>query len=97
MNNRNSQVVQLMTKTPHSEEEVFLEICRMLEPFNNSENKIGRETDILRDLNIDSLSVMNFIMKIEDEFDISIPLNVLPDIRTVNDLVAMVDQAKADA
>lgn len=69
----------------------------MLEPFNNSENKIGRETDILRDLNIDSLSVMNFIMKIEDEFDISIPLNVLPDIRTVNDLVAMVDQAKADA
>ena len=86
-----------MTKTLQSEEEVFLEICRMLEPFNNSENKIGRETDILRDLNIDSLSVMNFIMKIEDEFDISIPLNVLPDIRTVNDLVAMVDQAKADA
>ena len=97
MSHDNHQVGQLTAKTIQPEEEVFQEICRMLEPFNNTEKQIERETDILRDLEIDSLSVMNFIMKLEDEFDISIPLNVLPDMRTVRDLVVMVDRAKVDA
>lgn len=97
MSHPNHQVVQLMAKTIQSEEEIFQEIRRMLEPFNNTKKQIERETDILRDLDIDSLSVMNFIMKLEDEFDISIPLNVLPDMRTVRDLVGMVDRAKEEA
>lgn len=97
MSDPNHQVVQFMAKTIQTEEDVFQEICKMLEPFNNTEKQIDKETDILRDLDIDSLAVMNFIMKLEDEFDISIPLNMLPDMRTVRDLVVMVDRAKEEA
>ena len=40
------------------------------------------ETDISADLNIDSVSVMDFVMEVEDHFDIDIPLNVLSETRT---------------
>ncbi|MEZ5503514.1 MAG: acyl carrier protein [Halioglobus sp.] len=34
--------------------------------------------------------VMEFIEKIEDHFDISIPLNILPDVNTIGDLASKV-------
>ena len=50
-------------------------------------NKTGQElsetTDLVADLGLSSLEVMEFIEMIEDEFDITIPLNILPDINTV--------------
>lgn len=43
-----------------------------------------------------SLQVMDLVLEIEEEFDISFPLNRLPDIRTIKDLareiVAVLDQ-----
>ena len=33
---------------------------------------------------------MEFIEKIEDHFDISIPLNILPDVNTIGDLAKKV-------
>ncbi|MEM7222907.1 MAG: acyl carrier protein [Pseudomonadota bacterium] len=84
-----------MTADP--EEEVFWEVRGMLQAYNKSNKPIESGTDILEDLEVDSLSVMNFIMKLEDHFDISIPLNVLSDIRTVGDLAATITQLKKDA
>ena len=43
-------------------------------------------TVITDDLGLDSLSVMNFVMEIEDEMDVSVPLDRLANIRTVDDL-----------
>ena len=40
----------------------------------------------MTELGLTSLQVMNMIEQIEDHFDISIPLNILPDISTVRDL-----------
>jgi acyl carrier protein len=39
------------------------------------------------DLNFDSLKVMKLVEQVEDEYDISIPLNILPDVQTVKDFV----------
>jgi acyl carrier protein len=44
------------------------------------------ETVIVDDLALDSLAVMDFVMEIEDKLDVSVPLDRLADIRTVNDL-----------
>ena len=41
---------------------------------------------LVTELGLTSLQVMSMIEQIEDHFDISIPLNILPDIRTVRDL-----------
>ena len=43
-------------------------------------------TVIVEDLGLDSLAVMNFVMQIEDQLDVSLPLDRLADVRTVDDL-----------
>jgi acyl carrier protein len=48
---------------------------------------IDEKTDIVEDLGMDSLGVMNFVMAIEDFYDISIPLDRIAQIQTVGDLI----------
>ncbi len=69
-----------------TDDEIFATLCRLIEPFNTEDVKLEKNTDIAADLNIDSVSVMDFVMEVEDEFDIDIPLNVLGDTRTLSDL-----------
>jgi acyl carrier protein len=66
-------------------------ICKLLEPFNTNGAVLTPETDISTDLNIDSVTVMDFVMEVEDHFDIEMPLNVLAEIRTVAELAKAVD------
>ena len=56
---------------------------------------ITDETDIVEDLGLDSLGVMNFVMGIEDFYDISIPLDRIAQIQTVGDLIAAVQALRA--
>lgn len=72
-------------------ENTFAALCKLLEPFNPKGVALAPETDISTDLNIDSVSVMDFVMEVEDHFDIDIPLNVLSETRTMSDLVKVVE------
>ncbi len=47
---------------------------------------LSETTRLVADIGLSSLEVMEFVEKIEDHFDISIPLNILPDINTLGDL-----------
>jgi acyl carrier protein len=76
-----------MTET----EDTFQALCRLLQPFNSKGIALRPDTDISTDLNIDSVSVMDFVMEVEDHFDIDIPLNVLSETRTMSDLVKVVE------
>jgi acyl carrier protein len=67
------------------------QICKLLETFNTNGTVLSAKTDISSDLNIDSVTVMDFVMEVEDHFDIEIPLNVLSETRTVEDLAKVVD------
>ena len=49
---------------------------------------LSADSELVGDIGLTSLEVMEFIEKIEDHFDISIPLNILPDINTVGDLAS---------
>lgn len=71
-------------------DEIFTELCTLLQPFNTDGVVLKPETDISADLNIDSVSVMDFVMEVEDKYDIDIPLNVLSETRTMNDLIKVV-------
>jgi acyl carrier protein len=66
-------------------------ICKLLEPFNSAGATLSPATDISTDLNIDSVTVMDFVMEVEDHFDIEVPLNVLAETRTIADLAKVVD------
>lgn len=58
---------------------------------------ITGSSKIVEDLAFDSLAVMNFVMEIEDELDVSVPLDRLAEIRTVDDLASCVVSLKQGA
>ena len=70
---------------------IIADIMKLLAPFNTAGIAVTPETDISSDLNIDSVTVMDFVMEVEDHFDIEIPLNVLSETRTVADLAKVVE------
>lgn len=72
------------------DKEIYEAITELLGPFNAESIELKPETDISGDLNIDSVSVMDFVMEVEDKFDIDIPLNVLSDTRTIAELIEVV-------
>jgi acyl carrier protein len=67
-------------------DDVRADICRRLDPFRTDTRAITGATVITKDLNIDSLAVMDMVMELEDTYDISIPLNVVAEIHTVDEL-----------
>ncbi len=73
-----------------SDKEIFEKLSGLLQKFNTKKIELTETTDISTDLNIDSVAVMDFIMEVEDAYDIDIPLNVLSDTRTMKDLVKVV-------
>jgi acyl carrier protein len=61
-----------------------------LESQNKKQLALSEDTALVADIGLSSLEVMEFIEKIEDHFDISIPLNILPDVNTIGDLAKKV-------
>ena len=52
--------------------------------------QVRPELDLINDLNLDSLKIMELLEKLEDTYDISIPINILADVRSVGDLTRAV-------
>ena len=75
--------------------EVMGEICHHLAPFQIGEKPITGATVITKDLAIDSLAVMDMVMEIEDRFDVSIPMNLVAEIYTVDELADAVLKLRA--
>jgi acyl carrier protein len=53
--------------------------------------RIDLESSVVEDTGLDSVSVMDFVMELEDEFDVTIPLDRIAEVRTVGDLAIAVD------
>ncbi len=70
--------------------EIFDQICELMAPFNQKSIDIKTDTTFATDLELDSLSVMDMLAAIEDHFDITVPLNILPDLETVGQVAEAV-------
>jgi acyl carrier protein len=53
------------------------------------------ESTIMGDLGLDSLAVMNFVMWLEEAFDISVPMDRLVEVETVADLARVLQSLGA--
>ncbi len=69
-----------------SQQEILVQVYQVLKPHANEGQSLTDETELMGDLNLDSVQVLELLMDIEDHLDISIPLNTLPDIHTIKDL-----------
>src|SRR3546814_15230141 len=66
--------------------QIFARIVELIEPFNEKGVTLGEDISFARDLELDSLKVMDLVASIEDEWDITLPLNMLPELETVGQL-----------
>ena len=67
--------------------ELDTSIRSLIEPFNKKEVELSDDTTFAGDLEFDSLTVMDFVAAIEDEFDIIISMNQQAEIETYGQLI----------
>lgn len=72
----------------------FASVKTLIEPFNEKGVTLEESTTFAGDLEWDSLTVMDFVASIEDEFDIVITMNQQAEIETVGQLVDAVEELK---
>ena len=77
--------------------ETFAKVEELIAPFNKKGTALSETTRFAQDLEWDSLTVMDFVAAIEDEFDIIITMNMQAEIETVGQLVDAVETLKAKA
>ena len=71
---------------------ILKKIYELIDPLVEDGTGIKEETDFVVDLGFDSLKVMKLVEQVEDHYDISIPLNILPDVRTIRDFVVQLEK-----
>ena len=54
--------------------------------------EIKNDSNIAEELGADSLDLVEILMSLEDEFGISIPDEAIPQIKTINDVVAFIEK-----
>ena len=62
-------------------------VLELVEPFNKKGIAVSESTRFAQDLEWDSLTVLDFVANIEDEFDVIISMNMQAEIETVGQLV----------
>ena len=87
-----------MTAAPGAEPspDTLTALFDILKTFNKTGAVLTPGTRFSEDLNFDSLVVMEFIAVVEDAFDISVPLNILPDVATIRELALAVEKIVAE-
>ena len=67
------------------------EIVQMLTGRVSAGVEVSAETQIVHGLGLDSVAVLDFIMDLEDRFDISIPLDRIAEVQTIGELSGAIE------
>ncbi len=72
---------------------MFEKVCKMLaDQLGIPADTIKPESEVIKDLGADSLDVVELMMAIEDEYGITLPDGEVENIKTVGDIVAMLEK-----
>ena len=77
-------------------QDVFAQVTAQIEPFNKKGFALSDATTFAGDLEWDSLTVMDFVAAVEDEFDIIITMNMQAEIETIGQLVDAVIKLRGE-
>ena len=70
-------------------------VMSLIEPFNKKGVEVSDATRFAQDLEWDSLTVLDFVANVEDEFDVIITMNQQAEIETVGQLIDAIDKMRA--
>lgn len=69
-------------------DEKFEKVCEIIaDELDVNAEDITMETNLVEDLEADSLSIVELVMAFEDEFDVKLPDEELENIKTVGDII----------
>jgi acyl carrier protein len=72
------------------QQDVVDDIVARLANVPNIRGPAKPDSRIVEDLNMDSLTIMDFIMALEDHYDVALPLDRLAKIKTVTELAQLI-------
>lgn len=75
-----------------NESETAKHIIQLLNSHMEAGTNATLDTKILADTTMDSVKVMDMLLELEDEFDITISLNSLAEAETAGDLVKEIEK-----
>ena len=73
-----------------SYEEILAKVTSELSGLVPSGAGLNEDSNLVTELGLDSFKVLDLLMDMEDEFDISLPVNLLADVHTVKDLATRI-------
>jgi acyl carrier protein len=76
--------------------QIYARTVELIEPYNKKGVAVTEATRFAQDLGWDSLTVLDFVANIEDEFDVIITMNMQAEIETVGQLVDALVRLKAE-
>ena len=79
-----------------SREEIREQLFELIRPYSEQAIVFSEQTRIMDDVGLDSMKVMELVMQIEDHFDVSVPLNILPDVNTIGEFAKHLDTLLQD-
>ncbi|RKR06948.1 acyl carrier protein [Kushneria sinocarnis] len=71
-------------------EQILERLMQHLERFKSESGELHADADLINELGLDSVNVMDMLLEIEDEFDISVPINMITDVRTPRQLADVI-------
>lgn len=69
-----------------NDQPILERVFELVEPYNKQRVPLEPQTSFATDLQLDSLTVMDLVASIEDEWDIVLPINMLPELETIEQL-----------
>ena len=76
-------------------QQTYAKVIELIEPFNKKGVEVAENTRFATDLEWDSLTVLDFVANIEDEFDVIITMNMQAEIESVGQLIDALERLKA--
>jgi acyl carrier protein len=80
-----------------SKQEILDQLFELIGPYAEQPIEFSEQTRIMDDVGLDSMKVMELVMQIEDHFDVSVPLNILPDVNTIGELAKHLETLLQDS
>ena len=75
---------------------IVTELAALLAPQLPEPRHVAAETDLISDLALESVQIMEFMVEVEDHYDIAISLEALAETRTLQQLAELVSDPVAN-
>lgn len=79
-----------------SKADILEQLFELVRPYSEQPIELREQTLLIDDVGLTSMKVMELVMQVEDHFDISVPLNILPDVRSIGDFAEHVQKLLTD-